>query len=333
MTTAAKGVITAVVAVALLMLATLGSLAIGSRDVDPATVLQILTGADTESNDASVVLQQRAPRTVIGVFAGAALGVAGSLMQGLTRNPLADPGLLGVNAGASVAVLIAITALGITNPGGFTLFALVGAALAAALVMAIGTRGRDGGGPVKLALTGAAVTAGLTAVSMYVLNTATTALDTYRFWSVGSLTGRDLESVIWVAPLIIVGVLVSIPVGGGLNLLAMGESTARALGHSVRATQLFAAVLIVVLCGSATAIAGPIVFAGLVVPHVLRAIVGVDYRWIIAIGIPLGAALVLAADIVGRVLAPGEVEVGLVIAFIGAPVLVGIVLRRTMVTL
>ncbi|HIY67310.1 MAG TPA: iron chelate uptake ABC transporter family permease subunit, partial [Candidatus Agrococcus pullicola] len=146
MTTAAKGVITAAVSVALLALVTLGSLAIGSRDVDPATVWQILIGADTDSNDASVVLQQRVPRTVIGAFAGAALGVAGSLMQGLTRNPLSDPGLLGVNAGASVAVLIAITALGITNPGGFTLFALVGAALAAALVMAIGTRGRDGGG-------------------------------------------------------------------------------------------------------------------------------------------------------------------------------------------
>ena len=333
MTVAGRGAAASIAAVLLLAIVSLASLAIGSRPIDPGVVWDAIIGVDTDSNDANVVLQQRVPRTVIGLFAGAALGMAGALMQGLTRNPLADPGLLGVNAGASVAVLLAITLLGVTNPGGFTLFALAGAAVAAAVVMGIGSRGADGGGPVKLALTGAAVTAGLTAVSLFVLNTTTSALDSYRFWSVGSLTGRDLESVVWVAPLIVAAALVAVPVGGGLNLLAMGEATATGLGHSVRRTQILAAALIVVLCGAATAIAGPIVFAGLVVPHVLRSIVGVDYRWIIGLGAPAGAALVVAADVVGRLLAPSEVEAGLVIAFIGAPVLIGLVLRKRMVTL
>ncbi|MGO1393826.1 FecCD family ABC transporter permease [Agrococcus casei] len=329
-----RAVLTGIAAVALLALVAVASLAIGSRSIEPEVVWQALTGADAQSNDAKVVLFQRVPRMVIGMLAGAALGVAGTLMQGLTRNPLADPGLLGVNAGASVAVLVGVLAFGITHPGGFTVFALVGAALAAAVVMAIGSRGGGGeAGPVKLALTGAAVTAGLTSLTMYLLNTEQTALDAFRFWSVGSLTGRDIESVVWVAPLIGIALVGSLFIGGGLNLLAMGEASARSLGHSVRTTQITTAVLIVVLCGSATAIAGPIVFAGLVVPHLLRALVGVDYRTIVAISIPAGAALLVAADVVGRMLAPSEVEAGLVVAFIGAPVLVGLVLKRRMVKL
>lgn len=329
-----RAILTGVAAVVLLALAAVASLAFGTRQIEPHVVWEAVTGADVASNDAKVVLFQRVPRMIIGVLAGAALGVAGTLMQGLTRNPLADPGLLGVNAGASVAVLFAVLTLGISNPGGFTVFALIGAALAAALVMAVGSRGGGGeAGPVKLALTGAAVTAGLTSLTMYLLNTERTALESYRFWSVGSLTGRDMESVVWVAPIIGVALLGSLFIGGGLNLLAMGEASARSLGHSVRTTQILTAVLIVLLCGSATAIAGPIVFAGLVVPHLLRTIVGVDYRLITVIAIPTGATLLVAADVIGRMLAPTDVEAGLVVAFIGAPVLIGLVLKRKMVKL
>lgn len=329
-----RAILTGVAAVAVLVLVSLASLALGSRQIEPGVVWDAITGADAQSNDAKVVLFQRVPRMIIGMLAGAALGVAGTLMQGLTRNPLADPGLLGVNAGASVAVLVAVLGFGVSNPGGFTVFALVGAALAAALVMSIGSRGGGGeAGPVKLALTGAAVTAGLTSVTMYLLNTEQTALDSYRFWSVGSLTGRDMESVAWVAPIIALALVVSLFIGGGLNLLAMGEASARSLGHSVRTTQLTTAVLIVLLCGSATAIAGPVVFAGLVVPHLLRTLVGVDYRLITAIAIPTGAALLVAADTIGRLLAPTDVEAGLVVAFIGAPVLIALVLKRKMVKL
>ena len=334
MNRATRAILTGVAATVALVLIAAASLAIGSRDIDPQVVWQAITGADAHSNDARVVLFQRVPRMIIGMLAGAALGVAGTLMQGLTRNPLADPGLLGVNAGASVAVLIAALAFGISHPGGFTVFALVGAAAAAVLVLLIGSSGGgDEAGPVKLALTGAAVTAGLTSVTMYLLNTERSALEAYRFWSVGSLTGRDIDAVAWVAPLIAVALVAALFVGAGLNMLAMGESSAISLGHSVRTTQVATAALIVVLCGAATAIAGPIVFAGLVVPHVLRAIVGVDYRAIIALAIPTGAALVLASDVIGRLLAPSEVEAGLVVAFIGAPLLIGLVLRRKMVQL
>lgn len=319
----------------LVALATVGlSLAVGARSIPLADVWSALTHPALDSPDAIVVLTQRVPRTVIGLIAGAALGVAGALMQGLTRNPLADPGLLGVNSGASVAVLAAITVWGITSPAGFIWFAFGGAAVAAAVVFWIGSAGTEGASPARLALTGAAVTAGLTSVSMLILTTQEAAFNAYRFWSVGSLTGRDLATALPLAPVIALGILVALVFAGGLNLLAMGEQTARGLGHNVQRTRVVAVAAIVLLCGSATAIAGPLVFVGLVVPHVARALVGADYRWIVAVSVPLGAALLLIADTVGRIIAPpGEVEAGLVVAFIGAPMLIALVLRRKAVAL
>jgi iron complex transport system permease protein len=329
-----RGVATLATAIVVLGVAVLASLMIGARPIPPATAIAALLHPGADGADGLVVLTQRVPRTVIGLVAGAAFAVAGGVMQGMTRNPLADPGLLGVNAGASLAVLVAITVFGIAAPAGFAGFALIGAAVAATIVWAIGSAGRDGADPAKLALTGAAVTAGFTSITMLVLTTSQAALNVYRFWSVGSLTGRDLESAIPLLPVVAAGLVAALICAGGLNLLALGEATAHGLGHSVARTRGIGIVAVVLLCGSATAIAGPIVFLGLVVPHLVRAVVGADYRWILACSVPAGGALLLIADTVGRVIAPpGEVEAGLVIAFVGAPALISLVLRRRTVSL
>lgn len=323
-----------VVAIAALVVSILLSLGVGARPIAAGSVWDALFAPDLADPDHIVVLTQRIPRTVIGLLAGAALAVAGAVMQGLTRNPLADPGLLGVNAGASVAVLAAITVFGIVVPAGFVWFAFLGAAVAAVVVAVIGSRGPDGANPAKLALTGAAVTAGLTAVSMLILTTQTVALEVYRYWSVGALTARGLDTVAMVVVPLLAGLLMAAFSVRGLNLIALGEDTARGLGHDVTRTRAVGIAAAVLLCGGATAIAGPIVFLGLMVPHAVRAIAGDDYRWLVGIGVPLGGAVLLFADVIGRVIAlPGEVQAGIVVAFVGAPVLIALVLGRRQVTL
>jgi iron complex transport system permease protein len=310
------------------------SLGVGARAISPDAVWQALVARDPADADHTVVVTQRVPRTVIGLLAGAALALAGTVMQGLTRNPLADPGLLGVNAGASVAVLGAITLLGVAHPGGFVWFAFGGAAVAAAVVALIGSRGPDGANPAKLALTGAAVTAGLTAVTLFILTTDRQALDVYRYWSVGGLTARGLDAVAVVAVPIAVGVALAGVCARGLDLIALGDDTATGLGHNVTRTRTLGILATILLCGGATAIAGPIVFLGLLVPHTLRGLVGSDYRWLLIIGVPAGALVLLVADVLGRVIAPpGEVQAGLVVAFVGAPMLVSLVLSRRRIAL
>lgn len=321
-------------AIVLLLVSVVLSLAVGARPIAPATVLDALFSPDPSNADHTVLLTQRIPRTVIGILAGAALALAGTVMQGLTRNPLADPGLLGINAGASVAVLGAITLLGVTTATGFVWFAFAGAAVAAVVVAVIGSRGPDGGNPAKLALTGAAVTAGLSAVTLLILTTDYVAIDVYRYWAVGGLTARGMDAVAMVIVPIAVGIGLALFCARGLDLIALGADTATGLGHNVTRTRAIGIIATILLCGGATAIAGPIVFLGLVVPHALRVLVGDDYRWLLAIGIPAGASLLLIADVIGRVIAlPGEVQAGIVIAFVGAPVLISLVLQRRQVTL
>ena len=314
-------------AVLLLVVVTL-SLALGARDIALGDVWAALASPDAGNNDHLVVRDLRIPRTVIGIIVGLALALAGTIMQGITRNPLADPGLLGVNAGASVFVVLAIGVLGVTSPAGYVWFAFAGAAAAASVVYGIGAIGREGATPVKLVLAGTAMTAGLTSIITLVLITDAETLNSYRFWSVGSLAARDFESVAALWPFIAVGAVLAFTVGRMLNLLSLGDDLARGLGQNLTLTRVLAALAIVFLCGSATALAGPMVFVGLVVPHIVRPITGPDYRWILAFSAVLGPVLLLAADIIGRLIVrPAELEAGIVIAVIGAPIMIALVRR------
>jgi iron complex transport system permease protein len=310
------------------LLAVGASLFLGARSIDLAAVVDALAGRGGDSVEQMVVLDLRVPRTIIGLVAGSALGLAGALMQGLTRNPLADPGLLGVNAGASLAVVIAISAFGVSAPSGYIWFAFLGAAAAAALVYLVAS-GRSGPTPLSLTLAGAAVTAVLTSLITLVLLRDLDTLGQYRFWSVGSLVGRDVSTVGTLAPFLVLGAVVALLLGRSLNGLALGDDVARGLGQRVGLTRVLAGVAIIVLCGSATSLAGPLVFVGLVVPHLARRFVGPDYRWIMLYSIPLGAILLVLADTIGRLIAgPSELEAGIVVAMIGAPVLIVLVRRN-----
>ncbi len=310
---------------ALLLLAFL-SVALGTRGIALGTVVEALFDPRAGDTDHVVVRDLRLPRTVIGVVVGAALGLAGGITQGITRNPIADPGLLGVNAGAALAVVSGITWFGAAGAAGYVWFAFAGAAVAAVVVYAIGALGRDGASPVRLALVGAAFTAAASSLTTIVVLSDIDTLDRYRFWLVGSLVGRDLGSLAVMAPFIVVGAALALSAGRVLNALSLGDDVARGLGQRLALSRAAAAAAVVLLCGTATALAGPIVFVGLVVPHVARRITGPDYRWILAYCAPLGAILLVAADVVGRFIArPGEIEAGIVLAFIGAPVMIALV--------
>jgi iron complex transport system permease protein len=316
------------VAVVLLVLAVVASLVVGSRSIPIGTVFEALLRPDLSLTDHTVVLDLRVPRTVIGLLAGLALGMAGALMQGITRNPLADPGLLGVNAGASLFVVAGIAWFGVTSALGYVWFAFAGAFVAAVIVYVVGSLGREGATPVKLALAGTALTASLTSLITIVLLSDPGAFDRYRFWAAGSLVARDLTSALQLAPFIVVGALLCLLAGRMLNALALGDDLARGLGQNLIVARVVCAVAVVLLCGSATAMAGPIVFVGLAVPHIARRFTGPDYRWILVYSAVLGPALLLAADVLGRVIAqPGEIEAGLVVAFLGAPMLIALVRR------
>ena len=313
------------IAVLLLAVAVFLSFALGARQVDLGAVLGGLFAPTGANTDQMVVRELRLPRTVIGVVAGAALALAGTVVQGLTRNPLADPGLLGVNSGASLFVVLGITFFGVSTVFGQIWFAFAGAA-AATVVVYLVSSGRSGPTPVTLTLAGAAVTAGITSMITLLLLSNLETLNQYRFWAVGSLVGRQLESVAVVAPFLLVGGVIALMLGRSLNVLSLSEDVARGLGEHIGRTRVLASIAVVLLCGSATALAGPIVFVGLVVPHVARRFVGPDYRWVLAYSLVLGPTLLVLADVLGRLIVlPGELEAGLVVAFVGAPVMVALV--------
>lgn len=307
----------------LLALAVVESIALGTRQIPFGTVLDALTDPVVGNNDHVYVRDTRVPRTVVGLVAGVALGVAGALMQGVTRNPIADPGLLGVNAGAGLAVVVAIWGLGLTAPTGYLWFAFLGAAVAAVLVHGVASLGWEGVTPVKLALVGAALTAVATSLVTLVLLRDQRTLDEFRLWQVGTLLGRPVSLALLLLPFVVVGVLLALASTPALNLLALGDDVARGLGQHLAVGRGLVLASVVLLCGAATALVGPIAFVGLVVPHVARFLVGPDYRWLVPLSALLGPALLLAGDVVGRLVArPAEVEAGLVVAIVGAPVLV-----------
>jgi iron complex transport system permease protein len=317
-----------IVAVLALLVAIVGaSLLLGVRSIAPGQVWAALTSHDPANADQQVVLQLRVPRTVLGLAAGIALGCVGTVIQGVARNPIADPGLLGITPGASLAVVAAVSFLGVTTPLGFVWFAFLGSAVASVVVFSIGRAQ-----PVRLALVGAAVTAFVTPVIALLLLRDTQAFDQYRFWAVGSLTGRGLDAVAALWPFLVVGVVLTAVLAPRLTLLAMGDDVAAALGQDVRVTRGLAAAAIVVLAGTATALAGPIALVGLVVPHAARRLVGSDYRRLTPVAALLGPVILLGADVIGRLIVPNsELEAGVVAAFIGAPVLVAVARGKTVV--
>lgn len=296
------------------------SLAVGARETGIGTVWAALSAPDAGNGDHAVVLS-RVPRTVAGLLVGAALGLAGTAMQGIARNPLADPGILGINSGAALAVVLGIHLFSVAEIGGYIWLAFLGAGLAAVLVYAVASLGREGATPLKLALAGAALTAGLGSVLNAVLLLSRDALDTYRFWQVGVLGVRTLSEMGQVAPFLLVGAVLALGSARAFNALSLGDDAARGLGIALGRSRAVAALSVVLLCGGATALAGPIAFVGLVIPHLLRLLIGGDYRRLLPLALLAGPVLVLSADVLGRVIAPpSEIQVGVMTAVIGAPV-------------
>ncbi|KAK1828086.1 FecCD transport family-domain-containing protein, partial [Podospora conica] len=321
-----RGVLTLglVVCVGVVVLVALVSVAVGARQVPLPQAWEALT-AYVPGDIAHEAVRSRIPRTLLGLLVGASLGLAGALMQGLTRNPIADPGILGVNAGASMFVVLGIVVLGVTSPAAHVWFAFAGAAVAAVAVYWVASFGRGGATPVKLALAGTCITAALTSLITALLIINTRAWDTFRFWQVGSVSGRSLDIFGTVLPYLLVGMVVALVSGRVLNALSLGDDLARGLGQHVALSRGLAAVGVVLLYGGATAAAGPVAFVGLTVPHVARAITGPDYRWVLPYSALLGAGLVVVADVLGRIVAhPGQLQVGIVTAFIGAPVFIAL---------
>ncbi|MFI1399440.1 FecCD family ABC transporter permease [Streptomyces sp. NPDC020681] len=315
-------------AVVALLFAVLLSLAVGARAIAPSAVFDALLHGGGNA-DADVVRQLRVPRTLIGLMVGAALALAGTVLQGITRNPIADPGILGISQGASVGVVLAIAFAGIHTLTGYVWFAFAGAAIASVAVYAIAASGRGGATPVKLALGGAAINALLVSVTMAVLTTKAAALDEFRFWQVGSVAGRDAEVVAQVWPFLLVGVVLVLSVARGLDALALGDDMAKGLGQRVATVRIVGGVGATVLTGVGVAAAGPIAFVGLAVPHIARAIVGTDHRWVLPMAALIGPVMLLVSDVIGRVVfPPSEIPAGVMTALIGVPFLVTLVRRR-----
>ncbi len=307
------------------MLVAVASIAIGAKALSLDQVWHGLFHDTGTYGD--VVVDERLSRTALGLLAGAALGLSGAVLQALTRNPLAEPGLLGMNAGASAAVVTAMTYLGVTSLTGYVWFAFLGAAAVGALVWFLG--GSRGATPVRLALAGTAISAALYGYLQAVMITDGAALGKMRFWTVGSLVSATNSTIVQVLPFLAVGTVLALALARPLNAVEMGDDTARALGANLNRTRALAMLAAVVLCGAATAACGPIVFVGLMVPHVVRSFTGPDLRWILPYATALAPVLLLGADVVGRVVArPAELQVGIVTAIIGGPVFIFLVRRR-----
>ena len=316
-------------AVVVLIAAAALSVVVGANPLHPGTVLDTLLGGGT-AESRFVIWDQRLPRTAAGLTVGAALGVAGALIQAFTRNPLADPGILGVNAGAAFFVAVGITYLGVTSPSGYVWLACAGALVLTVAVYVIGSAGGPAAGPVRLTVTGVAIGAVFAGLTTGLALTHPDTFDRMRGWSAGSLLERGFDVVLPVLPLVLVGLALALGAARGLNSIALGPDVARSQGVSVRRIQLVVLAAVTLLAGSATAVAGPLVFVGLVVPHVVRWTLGTDQRGIVLGSLLLGPSLVLLSDVLGRVaVLPSEMPVGIVTAFVGAPVLIALARRRS----
>ncbi len=306
------------------------SVAVGSRSVPLGQVWTALTDPSVHTFAAEAV-RTRVPRTLLGVLVGAALAVSGALMQGVTRNPLADPGILGINAGAAVMIVVGMAYIGLSFPGQYIWLSVLGASLTAAAVWTIGSGGRGRPTPLRLALAGAVMAAVLTGITQAVLLPRAELLQTFRSWQAGGIDGARFDQILQVLPFLALGAVMAAFSGRALNTLALGDEMAAGLGVRVGRVRLLIAISAVLLAAASTALAGPIGFVGLIVPHAVRAVVGADNRWVLTWCVLVGPVLLLIADVVGRVISrPTDVQVGIVTAIIGAPVFIALVRSRRM---
>lgn len=323
-----------VVLLGVLALVCFFSITMGARGVGLSTIWKAFNDYDPTNAAETVIRELRVPRTLIGIFAGAGLGLCGAILQGVTRNPLADPGILGIASGSATAIVFGIMVLGTQSVSTYVWFAFVGAGVATVTVYGIASFGREGATPVKLALAGAAVGAILSSITSAIVMTNVSALNELRFWQVGALSGRYFPVFWQTLPFLLVGIVLALGAGRALNGLALGEDLAKALGQRVPLTRATMFVIVALLCGAATSACGPIVFVGLIVPHLARMFCGPDYRWILAYSLLLTPIVMLVADIIGRVIvSPGELQVGVVLGVIGAPFFILLVRYRNLTEL
>jgi len=316
-----------IVCIVLLGVCAVASLVLGSRPVRFHELIDGLFHPDIDSYGANIV-RKRIARTVFSLLCGAALGVSGALMQSVTRNPIADPSILGVNTGAALFVVSGIAFLNISTANQYIWLALAGAAITAVFVFGIGSMGRGGATPIKLVLAGAATSAAISSLVSAILIPRAYVMDQFRFWQVGSVGSGSWSSIATFAPFLIVGILIALMTAPALNALALGDDVATGLGVRTGVLRLIAALAGVVLCGAATALAGPIGFVGLLATHVMRLVLGPDLRFVIPMSAISGAVILTISDVGGRLIgSPGELEVGVVTAFIGAPILIILAMR------
>jgi iron complex transport system permease protein len=312
-----------------LLLVVFASLVLGSRSISLADTVQALWMPGIQNNEHLIIRELRVPRTIIAILVGLALGVAGAVMQAVTRNPLAEPGLLGINAGAAIAVILGIVAFNLTSVSQYVWFAFAGAGLAGVAVFFLGQERHAGTNPVRLVLAGAGISVVLASVTgILIINAPTSVLDQFRHWSAGSVEGRGYDVIAILAVSIAVGLIAAFSIAGRLNALALGKELGAALGVDVYRTWFLSCLSVMLLAGAATAGAGPIGFVGLVAPHLARIVVGPNYRWILPYSALFAAILLLGADIIGRVIAaPSEIAAGIVSMLLGGPFFIFVVRR------
>ena len=317
-----KFVLVIILCLSLLSVIAMFSVSLGVKRIAFSKIMEVIFGNDLDSIEATIILQ-RIPRTVFGILAGGALGISGALMQSITRNPIADPSILGVNTGASLFVVAGIAFFNITAAYQYIWLAIIGAGLTAVFVYSVASMGKDGATPLKLALSGSAVSIVLGSLVSTIMLPNNRVLEAFRFWQVGSIGSATWENIALISPFLILGFIISMLISGYLNNLALGDEAATALGTNVVLTRSVGALASVLLCGAATALAGPIGFIGLIIPHIVRLAFGSEMSKMLPLSFIGSGILLLLSDILGRIIgSPGETEVGIVTAVLGAPIFI-----------
>ena len=317
-----KFVLSIILCLALLSILAVFSISLGAKNIAFSKVVDVLLGNDPDSLEAAIIFQ-RIPRTVFGILAGGALGISGALMQSITRNPIADPSILGVNTGASLFVVAGIAFFNITVAYQYIWLGITGAGVTAVFVYSVASMGKDGATPLKLALSGSAVSIVLGSLVSTIMLPNNRVMEAFRFWQIGSIGSATWENIMLISPFLIVGFIISMFISGYLNNLALGDEAATALGTNVVMTRTIGALASVLLCGATTALAGPIGFVGLIIPHIIRLIFGSEMSKMLPLSFLGSAILMLISDVIGRIISlPGETEVGIVTAVLGAPVFI-----------